>query len=87
MKYWKILHGESEDLLNMFLLAPRVGTRGHLLKLVFSPCSSDACSRSSSVRCVGVCNGLPADVVQLTDITHFKQALADLMYEEFLNFD
>ena len=71
----------------MFLLAPRVGTRGHLLKLVPPPCFSDARSRSFSVRCVGVWNGLPADVVQLTDITHFKQALAGLMYDEFLDFD
>ena len=87
IKYWKILHGESEDLLNMFSLAPRVGTRGHLLKLVPPPRFSDARSRSFSVRCVGVWNGLPAGVVQLTDITHFKQALAGQMYDEFLDFD
>ena len=52
-----------------------------------SPRFSDARSRSFSVRCVGVWNGLPAGVVQLTDITHFKQALAGQMYDEFLDFD
>ena len=87
IKYWKILQGESEDLLSMFSFAPRVGTRGHLLKLVFPPRSSDARSRSFSVRCVAAWNGLPAEMVQLTDVTRFKQALADLMYEEFLKFD
>jgi hypothetical protein len=87
IKYWRILHGESEDLQNMFSLAPRVGTRGHLLKLAFPPSSSDVRSRSFSVRCVGMWNGLPAEIVQLTDITRYKQALADLMYDEFLEFD
>ena len=87
IKYWKILHGKSGDLLTMFSLAPRVGTRGHALKLVVPPRSSDVRSRSFSVRRVGVWNGLPADVVQLTDVAHYKQALADLMYDEFLDFD
>jgi hypothetical protein len=32
-------------------------------------------------------NSLPAEIVQLTDITRYKQALADLMYDEFLEFD
>jgi hypothetical protein len=87
IKYWRILHGESEDLQGMFAFAPRVGTRGHLLKLAFPPSSSDVRSRSFSVRCVGMWNSLPAEIVQLTDITRYKQALADLMYDEFLEFD
>ena len=71
----------------MFSFAPRVGTRGHLLTLVLPPCSSDARSSSFRVRCAAAWNSLPAEIVQLTVITHFKQALADLMYDEFLKFD
>ena len=68
-------------------LTELVATRGHMLKLAFPPSSSNVRSRSFSVRCVGMWNVLPAEIVQLTDITPYKQALTDLVYDEFLEFD
>lgn len=87
IKYWKILHGESGCLLDMFSFAPRVGTRGHELKLVLPLCSSDARCRSFSVRCVNMWNRLPANIVNLADLAAFKCALSNWMYDEFLEYD
>lgn len=55
--------------------------------LVFPPCSSDNCNKFFRVRNVGVWSVLLAGIVQLKDIDHFKQALADLMFDDFSEFD
>jgi hypothetical protein len=36
IKYWKILHGNNEEMRGLFSFAPAVGTRGHLFKLAAS---------------------------------------------------
>lgn len=43
IKCWKIVHGKSQDMLNMYLLDTMVGTRGHLLKFIFPPGLFDVC--------------------------------------------
>lgn len=69
------------------MLLELVGTRGHLLKLVFAPCYSDVCSTYVFCGDVFVLNGFHASIVQFTDITHCKKDLADLMSDEFSKFD
>ena len=87
IKYWHIFHGGSADLLNMFTFAPDVGTRGHRFKLVYPLCSSDARSRSFSVRCINKWNNLPSYVVENDSLSGFKGALCDLLYDDFLDYD
>ena len=86
IKYWQILHGDG-DLCNIFSLAPRVGTRGHPLKLVVPRRGCDARGRFFSVRCVCLWNSLPASIVMLTSLPAFKKALAEYMHDEFFRYD
>ena len=87
IKYWKILHGPSEDMRALFQLAPVVGTRGHPLKLASPLCSTDARRRFFNVRCVRLWNELPSCVVLAENLTSFKRLLMDYLGERLFEYD
>ena len=76
IKYWKILHLKLDaGLMNLFILAPQRGTRGHSFKLEIPRCHTDLKQRFFSVRNVGLWNSLPANVVECQTLSAFKQKL------------
>jgi hypothetical protein len=58
IKCWKILHGDSEEIKNLFVPAPAVGTGGHSLKLAVPRRCTDLSSRFFSGKVVVLWNSL-----------------------------
>ena len=83
IKYWKILSSDSEeyDLAGFFQKSLEERARGHIFKLVMPQCNTDIKKRSFNVRCVGVWNRLPANVVESQSLTAFKSSLAEFLGE------
>lgn len=79
IKYWKIFHNESSITPDqIFDLAPPYITRGHRFKILHSFSSLEA-RRFFSIRCVGLWNSIPAEIVSLNSLHAFKSALHTLL--------
>jgi hypothetical protein len=87
IKCWKILHGDSEEMKSLFVLAPAVGTRGHSLKLVVPRRCTDLRGRFFSVRVVVLWNSLPEGVVQAPGLPSYKQRLSEYLGDRLFEFD
>ena len=76
LKYWKIFHGECgiapEE---MFSLNHRGVTRGHRFKIEHVRCVLECHRRSFAVRCVGIWNSLPDNLVGCDSVEAFKRGL------------
>ena len=87
IKCWKIFHGKSaigpQDIFN---LAPRVGTRGHSLKLSPRHVNLECRKRFFSERCVHNWNALPSCIVDCTNLDTFKKYLHDHCKELLFEF-
>ena len=76
IKYWKIFHNESSIIPDqIFNLAPPYITRGHRFKILHSFSSLEARRRFFSIRCVGLWNSIPDEIVSLNSVHAFKSAL------------
>ena len=88
IKCWKAFHCTQDvGLSSMFMLAPRVGTRGHSFKLAVPSSFSDLRRRFYSVRVVSLWNNLPSRVAESCSLGAFKSGLWDSLGEYLFLYD
>ena len=74
IKYWKIFRGECGTNCDIFTLALLLGTRGYRYKILPLYCAVEARRRYFCVRCVGLWNSLPDEVVAQSSVSSFQSA-------------
>ena len=84
---WKVFHGKcAVTPSDLFVLAPQSGTRGHRYKVCHPRPQTDTRQRSFSVRCVGLWNSLPDQLVAETNYKTFKVLLADALGDSLYDY-
>lgn len=83
---YKIFHDLSIiKPLDLFIMAPVLGTRGHSLKIFHTRTETEARRRFFSCRIVELWNSLPRDVVEAPTLNQFKSKLATTLHNLLFN--
>ena len=87
IKVWKIFAGESPiSPLDLFTMAPNVGTRGHRYKISHERCRLSCRANFFSVRVVSLWNSLPESAVTCQTVESFKGHLHSHLGEALFEF-
>ena len=87
LKIWKVIHSEVDSgVMKLFDMRVNSRVRGHRFRMRIPVCRTDLRRRSFAVRCVGVWNCLPSEVVECESVGGFKGGLDRCLRDKFFEF-